>query len=48
MKVYLHAFFYFGTRWRWVVSFIPRQLYPRERAPGILEKKGVKVWIGFI
>jgi hypothetical protein len=24
----------FGTRWRWVVSVTPRQLYPRERAPG--------------
>jgi hypothetical protein len=23
-----------GTRWRWVVSFRPRPLYPRERAPG--------------
>jgi hypothetical protein len=23
-----------GTRWRWVVSFTPRPLYPRERAPG--------------
>jgi hypothetical protein len=22
-----------GTRWRWVVSFTPRPLYPRERAP---------------
>jgi len=23
-----------GTRWRWVVSFTPPSLYPRERAPG--------------
>jgi hypothetical protein len=23
-----------GTSWRWVVSFTPRPLYPRERAPG--------------
>jgi hypothetical protein len=22
-----------GTRWRWVVSFTPRKLYPRKRAP---------------
>jgi hypothetical protein len=24
-----------GTRWKWVVSFTPRPLYPRERAPVI-------------
>jgi hypothetical protein len=24
-----------GTSWRWVISFTPRTLYPRERAPGI-------------
>jgi hypothetical protein len=23
-----------GTSWRWAVSFTPRPLYPRERAPG--------------
>jgi hypothetical protein len=23
-----------GIRWRWVVSFTPRPLYPKERAPG--------------
>jgi hypothetical protein len=23
-----------GTIWRWVVSFTPRPLYPKERAPG--------------
>jgi hypothetical protein len=23
-----------GTRWRWVFSFMPRPLTPRERAPG--------------
>jgi hypothetical protein len=22
-----------GTRWRWVVSFTPRQLYPRGKSP---------------
>jgi hypothetical protein len=32
--VQLHAFFDLGTRWRWVVSFTPRPLYSRERAPG--------------
>jgi hypothetical protein len=24
-----------GNRWRWVVSFTPRPLYPRERAPNL-------------
>jgi hypothetical protein len=28
-----HSFFDLGTRWRWVVSFTPRPLYPRERTP---------------
>jgi hypothetical protein len=23
-----------GTRWRWVVNFMPRPIYPQERAPG--------------
>jgi len=23
-----------STRWRWMVSFTPRPLYPRERVPG--------------
>jgi len=23
----------FGSRWRWVVSFTPRKLYPEKRAP---------------
>jgi len=22
-----------GTRWRWVVSFTPRPLYPQEKSP---------------
>jgi len=22
-----------GTRWRWVVSFMPRLLYPRNKSP---------------
>jgi hypothetical protein len=34
-----HALFDLGTRWRWVVSFTPRPLYPRERTP-------VTHWIG--
>jgi hypothetical protein len=32
--MYRSTFFYLGTSWRWVVSFTPRPLYPRERAPG--------------
>jgi hypothetical protein len=32
-----------GTRWRWVVSFIPRPLYPRERAPG---NHWIGGWVG--
>jgi hypothetical protein len=31
MQVELHLFFYFGIRWRWVVSFTPRPLYPQEK-----------------
>jgi hypothetical protein len=31
------------ARWRWVVSFTPRPLYPRERAPGIHWVAG---WVG--
>jgi len=30
VEVYLHAF---GTRGRWVVSYTPRQLYPRRKMP---------------
>jgi len=32
-----------GTRWRWVVSFTPWLLYPRERAPGT---QWIVVWVG--
>jgi hypothetical protein len=32
-------FLHLGTSWRWVVSFTPQPLYPRERAP-------VTHWIG--
>jgi hypothetical protein len=33
MEVYFHAFFDLGTIWRRMVSFTPRSLYLRERAP---------------
>jgi hypothetical protein len=29
------TFLYFGSRWRWVVSFTPLPLYPQEEVPGI-------------
>jgi hypothetical protein len=32
-----------GTRWKWVVSFMPRSLYPRERSPDIHWIGG---WVG--
>jgi hypothetical protein len=31
--VKLHSFFYLGARWRWVVSFTPRPLYPQGKNP---------------
>jgi hypothetical protein len=34
VDVYIHSFFDLGTRWRWVVIFTPRPLYPQGRAPG--------------
>jgi hypothetical protein len=33
VEVYLHSFFDLGTRWRWVVSFTPRPLYPQGKSP---------------
>jgi hypothetical protein len=33
VKVQLHAFFDFGSRWRCVVSFTPRPLYPQGKSP---------------
>jgi hypothetical protein len=33
VEVYLHSFFNLGTRWRWVVSFTPRPLYPQGKSP---------------
>jgi len=32
MEVYLHSFFDLGTRWRWVVSFTLRPIYPQEKS----------------
>jgi hypothetical protein len=33
VEVQLHSFFDLGTRWRWVVSFTPRPLYPQGKNP---------------
>jgi hypothetical protein len=33
VDVQLHSFFDLGTRWRWVVSFTPRPLYPQGKSP---------------
>jgi hypothetical protein len=33
VEVQLHSFFDLGTRWRWVVSFTPRPLYPQGKSP---------------
>jgi hypothetical protein len=33
VEIWLHAFFDLGTRWRWVVSFTPRPLYPQGKSP---------------
>jgi len=27
VELQVHSFFYLGTRWRWVISFMPRPLY---------------------
>jgi hypothetical protein len=32
VQIYLHAFFDHGTRWRGVVSFTPRPLYPQGKS----------------
>jgi hypothetical protein len=32
--MYRSRFLDLGTSWRWVVSFMPRPLYPQEKAPG--------------
>jgi hypothetical protein len=33
VEVYLHTFFDLGIRWRGVVSFTPRPLYPQGKSP---------------
>jgi hypothetical protein len=33
VEVWLHAFFYLGIRWRWVVSFTSQPLYPQGNTP---------------
>jgi hypothetical protein len=33
VEVYLHLFFDLGTRWRWVVRFTSRPLYPQGKSP---------------
>jgi hypothetical protein len=33
VEVQLHTFFDLGTRWRCVVSFMPRPLYPQGKSP---------------
>jgi hypothetical protein len=33
VKVRLHAFVDLGTKWRWVVTFTPRPLYPQRNSP---------------
>jgi hypothetical protein len=33
VAVQLHSFFDLGTRWRCVVSFTPRPLYPQGKSP---------------
>jgi hypothetical protein len=43
VKVYFHSFFDLGTRWRWVVSFTPRPLYPGERAS---DTHWIGGWVG--
>jgi hypothetical protein len=33
VEVQFHAFFDLGTRWKWMVSFMPRLLYPQGKSP---------------
>jgi hypothetical protein len=39
----MKTFWHLGTRWRWVVIFTPRLLYPREKSPGTHWIRG---WVG--
>jgi len=44
-EVYLHTFFDLGTRWRWVVSFTPRQLYPQGKSPWYPLDSWIGSWV---
>jgi hypothetical protein len=33
VELQLHAFFDLGTRWKWVVGYTPRPLYPQGKSP---------------
>jgi hypothetical protein len=42
----LHSFFDLGTRWRWVVSFMPRPLYPQGKSPCYpLDRSIILFWL---
>jgi hypothetical protein len=43
VEVQLPSFLDLGTRWRWVVSFTPQPLYPKERTPGT---QWIGGWVG--
>jgi hypothetical protein len=47
VAVWLHAFFDLGTRWRWVVSFTPRPIYPEGNSPLMLAKLLLKSHTSF-
>jgi hypothetical protein len=50
MGVKLHAFFDLGTRWKWVVSFMPWLLYPQRQSPWYpLDRRlgGPQSWSGY-
>jgi hypothetical protein len=38
-KVKIHALLDLGTRWRWVVSFTLRPLYPRGKTPAAIRQE---------
>jgi hypothetical protein len=41
MKTYGSTILHLSTRWRWVVSFTPLQLYPRENNPWYALDRGL-------
>jgi hypothetical protein len=43
VDVYLHSFFHLGTRWRRVVSFMPRPLYHQGKRP---DTRWMGGWVG--